>query len=352
MLNDPKHVTQEYLSGYTRMGDVNHPTTRSKSGPFPVSLLSSTYVKISGQGSRVFKACETCRKRKVRCDGLQPCQACINRSTPCCFRTSARRQLPSPDQVIQTTYSIVDSMPRGSDSCVVRSTLSVLPWKVRQQKNLEYILDSLKVDDSISGRGKVSKVFSFTSTVTILGLILDFIAQLDDAHQNALESEPKTRTHADVLDYLRRVIIRHEDLRPTSFNPCPPGPLDTIPLQLQSIFLERYIAMSWKILPFQSPSSLRARLSSLSCQPLSQMQDDGKALRTIMFPLLAIGSITTGYAKLGDMLTGEMQNNTITPYHMGDILALQSDLLMMSDPSLYVLFCASTDLKCLHPILH
>lgn len=288
----------------------------------------------------MFKACETCRQRKVRCNGVQPCQSCVKHSTPCVFRKSARRQLPSPDQEIQTAHSDVDLISPDSDGCVVQSTPSVLPWRVRQQNNLNYILDVLKIDDSFSGRGKVTKVFSFTSTITILNLILDLIAQLDNTHPHIPEAESRDTPHADVIEYLHQVFVRHEALRLPPFNPCPPGPLDTVPLQLQSIFLERYIATNWKMLPFQSPASLRARLSSLSCQPTSQMQDDDKALRAIMFPLLAIGSITTGYAELGDMLSGEAQRNTITPYYMGDLLALQSDLLMISEP---FNFCSSAN---------
>ncbi|KAJ5389059.1 uncharacterized protein N7496_000127 [Penicillium cataractarum] len=313
------------------MGGPNSPNRKSKK--LNLSLLSTTNLHLSAQRSRVFKACETCRQRKVRCNGVQPCQSCIKHSTPCVFRKSARRQLPSPDQEIHTAHSAVqDHTPPDSDDCVVQSTLSVLPWGVRQQKDLKHVLDVLKIDDSFSGRGKVTKVFSFTSTITILNLILDLIAQLDDAHLHILDENPRHTPHADVLEYLHQVLVRHEVHRLPPFNPCPPGPLDTVPLQLQSIFLERYIATNWKILPFQSPSSLRTRLSSLSCQPTSHMQDKDKALRAIMFPLLAIGSITTGHAELGDMLSGEAQGNTITPYYMGDLLALQSDLLMISEP--------------------
>jgi hypothetical protein len=101
-----------------------------------ISLLNTAKLKISGQESSVIKACEACLQRKVRCDGVQPCQAYIKHSRPCFFRLSARRQLPSPDQTKQTTQSIVDPIPHDSDACTVQFTLMVLQWRVRQQNNL------------------------------------------------------------------------------------------------------------------------------------------------------------------------------------------------------------------------
>ncbi|RAH68884.1 fungal specific transcription factor domain-containing protein [Aspergillus aculeatinus CBS 121060] len=160
-------------------------------------------------------------------------------------------------------------------------------------------------------------------------MILDLIARLDGSSPNSLATASQSKPHTYVLEYLRQVIARCEVHPPPPFSPSPPGPLNTVPLQLQSLLLERYIAMAWKTLPFQSPHSLQARLPSLSAQPISQLQAEDQALRAIMLPILAIGSITTGYPELGEMLIGEAQRNTITPYYLGDILALQSDLLMI-----------------------
>lgn len=244
----------------------------------------------SAPRTRVYKACETCRQHKVKCNGVLPCQSCIKNSTPCSFRRSARRQLGSSEQVVQTAHRIVDIRPLDSDDFAVQYTM---PCNVRQQNDLPYVLGALKINESPSGRGKITRIFGPTSTVTVLNLILDLIAQSNSSHSHGLAVESQKRPHTDVLEYLRQAIATHAPLRPPSLNLSPPGPLDTVLFQVQSLLLERYIATSWKILPFQSPSSLRARLSSLSSQPISQMLDEDKALRSIMFPLLAIGSITT-----------------------------------------------------------
>ncbi|RAH81703.1 hypothetical protein BO86DRAFT_410027 [Aspergillus japonicus CBS 114.51] len=215
------------------------------------------------------------------------------------------------------------------DNCGAQFASSVLPWRLRHQNHLNYILDALQINDGPHGRGRITRTFTSTSTVTVLNVILDLIARPDSPSPNNLATESRSKPHTYVLEYLRQAIVGYEALPPPPFSPSPPGPLDTVPLQLQSLLLERYIAMSWKTLPFQSPRSLRARLSCLFALPVSQMQVEDHALRAIMLPLLAIGSITTGYAELGEMLISEAQRNTITLYYMGDVLALQSDLLMI-----------------------
>ncbi|PYI36064.1 hypothetical protein BP00DRAFT_421835 [Aspergillus indologenus CBS 114.80] len=301
--------------------------------------------------SNVFKACESCRQRKVRCDGQLPCQACVRRSVPCSFRKSARRQLSNPTQEVPTAPSAGNRMLLVRDNCAAQCASSVLPWRLRHQNHLNYILDALQINDGPHGRGRITRTFSSTSTVTVLNVILDLIARPDSPSPNYLATESRSKPHTYVLEYLRQAIVGYGALPPPPFSPSPPGPLDTVPLQLQSLLLERYIAMSWKTLPFQSPQSLRARLSRLFALPVSQMQVEDHALRAIMLPLLAIGSITTGYAELGEMLISEAQRNTITPYYMGDILALQSDLLMISGRILSLPHRNVADCGRPHPVL-
>ncbi|PWY68870.1 hypothetical protein BO83DRAFT_418739 [Aspergillus eucalypticola CBS 122712] len=280
--------------------------------------------------TRVFKACESCRQRKVKCDGARPCHSCIKHSTPCIFRKSARRQLGNSKQVLPAAQSVEESISPDSDSCTSQSTRS---WNAQQRSDLRYVLRAPKTSEGRSGRGKITRIFGPTSPVAVLNLILDLIAESYGSHHHNLTEGSPIRQHIDVQEYLRQAFATNDVLCSPSLNLSPPGPLDTVPVQVQSLLLERYIKTSWKILPFQSPDSLRSCLSRLSYQPISQ--DEDKARRSIMFPLLAIGSITTGHGNIGEMFIREAQRNKATPLYMGDILALQSDMLMISDFSFF-----------------
>ncbi|KAJ5548740.1 hypothetical protein N7513_005974 [Penicillium frequentans] len=82
--------------------------------------------------------------------------------------------------------------------------------------------------------------------------------------------------------------------------------------------------MAWKVLPFQSPDTLRAQLPHLLSEPGVLMDPDGMALRSILFPMLSIGSITAGYADVGSMFIAEAQRNTLSADVVGDILVFQN----------------------------
>lgn len=41
---------------------------------------------------RIPKACQECRKRKIRCNGLEPCETCTNRRTSCVYRDVTRQR--------------------------------------------------------------------------------------------------------------------------------------------------------------------------------------------------------------------------------------------------------------------
>ncbi|KAK8172522.1 hypothetical protein BKA80DRAFT_251862 [Phyllosticta citrichinensis] len=50
--------------------------------PWPASL----------RGPKIPKACEECRRRKQKCNGLNPCNICSKRNTPCEYRSYIRRR--------------------------------------------------------------------------------------------------------------------------------------------------------------------------------------------------------------------------------------------------------------------
>ncbi|KAH8433109.1 Zn(II)2Cys6 transcription factor [Aspergillus melleus] len=47
---------------------------------------------MAGSGSRSANACESCRRRKVKCSGEQPCRTCIRHNWECTFGTWGRRR--------------------------------------------------------------------------------------------------------------------------------------------------------------------------------------------------------------------------------------------------------------------
>ena len=237
----------------------------------------------------------------------------------------------SPKRIAVTSHRDPDPVSIDAVSSSVQSTVSLLPRIMQAKAYLHYALQVTKIDDGYFGRGRIARLFGSTSTVTLLNHALNLLSQSDSLNPSDWTAESTGLRHNPqaVLEYFRQVILRQEALCPPLLNLSCPTALHSVPLQLQSQFLERYIETSWKILPFQPPDSLRGCLQRLSSQPTSQIYDQDRALSSIMLPVLAIGSITTGRAELGEFLIGEARRNNFNPYLMGDLLVIQSGLLQI-----------------------
>lgn len=48
------------------------------------------------------RACDTCRRRKVKCDGSQPCAACTGRHDACCYSGDLGFFMPTPAAHVQS----------------------------------------------------------------------------------------------------------------------------------------------------------------------------------------------------------------------------------------------------------
>lgn len=293
-------------------------------------VIPSTTKFLSVPRSNVFKACEACRQRKLKCNGLMPCERCIQTSVQCNFRKKARRRDNDAARVVSSQrISLIPLQPATDRSANNTSSLAAL-GSDGDLRRLHTILKTLRISDSFSSRGTVTRAFGSTSSAAVLSLILDLIAQSNDCLPIDPGAKSQSQHHQGVLDYIAQVLAASELSQPPLLNPSLPGPLDTVPLEIQSIFLDQYICMAWKVLPFQSPTTLRAQLPHLLSERATHMDPDGMALCSILFPMLSIGSITAGYADVGSMFIAEAQRNTLSAGIVGDILVFQSDLLMIS----------------------
>lgn len=199
------------------------------------------------------------------------------------------------------------------------------------QELLLYILETIGVKSKASTTGMQTRTFGSTSNAALLDLILELIARCNISSPRNYDRQASERPHPEVVEYIHWVVKTHEFPLRTHITLGPPGPLVMIPLDIRSLMLERYIATGWKILPLQSPTSLRARLANLANhQP--QQPDKDAALRCLLFHMLGIGSILTMYAEVGKSFIEEAQSNIITRQYAGDLLDLQIDLLMISIP--------------------
>lgn len=49
---------------------------------------------------RVWRACQACRRKKVKCDGEHPCQSCTRNKAECVFEPYNNMRLVDPQLVL------------------------------------------------------------------------------------------------------------------------------------------------------------------------------------------------------------------------------------------------------------
>ncbi|CAD6906769.1 unnamed protein product [Tilletia controversa] len=61
----------------------------------PPSLSAQTKTADGADRKRIYRACEICRRKKIRCDGLKPCKACVRMSESCVFLDDSSKTMYS-----------------------------------------------------------------------------------------------------------------------------------------------------------------------------------------------------------------------------------------------------------------
>lgn len=105
--------------------------------------LSLTWIALSANSNRINRACELCRRRKVKCDGDQPCSACIERNISSCIyrqydRRPSRKRFPltSSAPTYRTGVNTTSSSSHGpiSDASALTPQLQHDPEMVKMQR--------------------------------------------------------------------------------------------------------------------------------------------------------------------------------------------------------------------------
>ncbi|KAI8880840.1 hypothetical protein K501DRAFT_254402 [Backusella circina FSU 941] len=184
--------------------DDSSPTTTEL--PERKNRLSSSGIK----RNKVSRACDECRKRKVRCDGAQPCARCQKSSTECIFSNVTPKRGP-PKQYIE-------------------------PFELRL-KAIEKILDVLELSDP---NKKDTRIFN------------------EDEHTRPEESSNNSNSRLDVTlvgqalyipDYPAR-LDRVEPIYSTILNSNPPQPLDLPTISIRFDLIQSYFENIHPFIPF------------------------------------------------------------------------------------------------------
>ncbi|KAG4430084.1 hypothetical protein IFR05_014429 [Cadophora sp. M221] len=93
------------------------PANANADADTPMSLPESTH-KPESKRKRIRRACDDCRGRKTKCDGEQPCEACINYNQECTYSTDKKARYGGPlyveeleKKIERLQYALVQFVP-------------------------------------------------------------------------------------------------------------------------------------------------------------------------------------------------------------------------------------------------
>ncbi|KAL2826314.1 hypothetical protein BDW59DRAFT_171944 [Aspergillus cavernicola] len=242
------------------------------------------------QGWRISKACQECRKRKIKCNGETPCKTCRLRRTPCIYREIIRQRKKKH----QDRY---DSPTEG-----LEQTGSARPESL-QQPPVSFN-NSVSATHMTSPSNKMQLYYGSTSHFALMHEIYRDLTAHPASHPTQGPQGRVEEAGAGLDLFSFRCIFFGI---PTNTDPNDPtrGPNATdpqimfLPFELANTFLQQFLSTIYYLLPFWSPETFHRHLE--------QLYGPRPAARTdkhycILLMAMAIGCLVTEHHVWGDIL--------------------------------------------------
>jgi hypothetical protein len=261
--------------------------------------------------SRLRRACEECRRRKLKCDGREPCRSCAKRSSPCVFGQVRRRKAISPHHQEPVTS----------------------PTNFNAGKFLQPFL----VTHRESSPGDETICNAFFGPASDISLLLKLYHLLPSSWAGGSRSGQDEKISAnnclDVFGYRCLIFPNSQHyLNPRTFQDTPLN-LSLLPFTLAKRFLRNYTSTLLYMLPFQPATCLERWLNEIYC--LDASKTCSSAQHAVLFAALSIGTTFTEQSHWGErlfqqakLLATEMSGS------LSNIYTIQATVLMIRSPPL------------------
>ncbi|KAF7595935.1 hypothetical protein BBP40_004081 [Aspergillus hancockii] len=264
-------------------------------------------------GYRLQKACQECRRRKIKCDGETPCNHCQRRSTSCFYRDIVRQRMRRNRQKKHEGHStLMRELPGG----IHRTGYAAWTQSPSEEPSASYTPNDQKSSVSYSFNRGVSATDTASPSITVqvyYGPTSQF-AFVHEFHQELIPSRAVQSVEApgDVeetgpgLDMFSfRPIFFDRPLETPDASRILGGgwtgePVVFMEKDLAKLLLERYLSTSYCLAAFRPAETFRRHLDSLY-SPMPESEIDPWS-RLSVFMALALGSLGTTHYDWGDIL--------------------------------------------------
>ncbi|KAL2697412.1 hypothetical protein AAEP93_011316 [Penicillium crustosum] len=228
--------------------------------------------------SRLRRACEECRRRKLKCDGHEPCRSCAERSSPCVFGQVRRRKTASPHH-----QELVTSTANFNAAKLIQ------PFHATHQE---------------SSLGEEMICNAFFGPSSNISLLLNLYHLLPSSWIGGCHSGHDEITLAnnclDAFGYRRLIFPNSQHDLHSSTSQDTKINLGLLPFTLANRFLRNYTSTLLYMLPFQPAASLERWLNQLYCP--GAPRNSSPAQHAVLFAALSIGTTFTEQDHWGERL--------------------------------------------------
>lgn len=294
--------------------------------------MSETPSPAQTSGWRTSKACQECRKRKIKCDGVEPCKTCQLRRTPCIYREIVRQRRKKQKVKLADAddHDGASEAIRPESSMRQQSPAPSLPHYHRAQTPGKYTFhNSVSATHMASPSCKVQLYYGPTAHFTLMQQIYRDLVSNQPSHPDEPQGEVEEAGAGLDLFSFRRIFFGTPSEAPDlvkSSNVS--GPAMFLSYDLAKTFLQRFLSTLYSLMPVRPRAFFEQQLDQLY-QPSVGVEADA-AYHAMILLALAIGSMGTEHFSWGDVLFERAKASAAALDEVVNLQTVQISLFIIS----------------------
>ena len=270
---------------------------------------------------RIPKACQECRKRKIKCNGNNPCESCMLRNISCIYRDFIRhrRRRHQDKHKIEPEPEYNSTQTRSPDASQPASLSG------RRNSSVSYTFNqSVSATNMASTPRQVQLYYGSTSHFALLHVIYrDLMSSQTTSSQSDEQPRAEVEEAGAGLDMFSFRCIFF-GTPPETPEPLRGGngiglPVMLMPYDVAKVFLNRFLLTFHCMVPFRSHDTFQRHLEQLY-SPTPEANIDIWS-QSMLLMALALGSLATEHYTWGDILFERVKASVAS---LDDVVNLQS----------------------------
>lgn len=279
---------------------------------------------------RTAKACQECRKRKIKCNGVEPCKTCQLRNTPCIYRDINRQRKRKQRDRQSDNYETPPSIEAPRPESSARQQSPGLPHKPSGKYTF---YNSVSATHMASPSCKVQLYYGPTAHFALMQQVYRDLMSNQAAQAEEPQGEVEEAGAGLDLFSFRHIFFGTPSEAPALSKSANMSGLSTtmfLSYGLANTFLQRFLSTLFALIPVRTQSFFQEQLDQLY-QPSVNIEPDA-SYHALVLLALAMGSLGTDHYAWGDVLFERAKASSAALDEVVNLPTVQISLFIISLP--------------------